>query len=475
MSEEQLLPLVEPKERKELLPRPLSHSAIQTYLRCPQKWKLKYVDKKEEKPRYFFSFGKTLHLALEFFYKAKALPPPSLEELLKAYYAHWISEGYASLKQEEQYRAEGVRILEEYYRKNAAAFKIPFFVEYEYRFHLRHDLKIRDAKGAEFELEIARHLRRFRVEAEYLQPVPIIGVVDRIDKTEDDRLDIVDYKTGKAFDLDRVREDPQLTMYQMACEEKLGLLVGKLILYHLPSQTPFSVERRGEAAVLALKDTIVAAAALIRRGMAKLKGAAESPEAEQLGLGLGKAAPAAERAPGAGGCEDAVPEEFKPYAEDTKCSWCDFKPFCPEWKHLFAKQAPCEQAPALESELQLAKLVDQYGRLKDEVHALEAKAEDVKKEIVGNLREKRYVRAFGEAYEVSLHDEEKWDFQDREKVLETVRRAGYWDKIVSPMVSLVQKLMNDPNLPIDLRERLSRLGHKTRHGALRVKKIEQED
>ena len=105
-----MAPLTDAAE-KEFPPKPLSHSAVHTYLDCPQKWKLKYVDKLPEKPRHFFSFGKSLHEALEFLYGVKTLPPPSLDEVLKAYYEHWYSEGYASLQQEEQYRAEGVRIL----------------------------------------------------------------------------------------------------------------------------------------------------------------------------------------------------------------------------------------------------------------------------------------------------------------------------------------------------------------------------
>ena len=59
------------------LPRPLSHSSISMFQECPQKYKFKYLDKLPEKPRHFFSFGSSVHQALEFFYGVKALPAPS--------------------------------------------------------------------------------------------------------------------------------------------------------------------------------------------------------------------------------------------------------------------------------------------------------------------------------------------------------------------------------------------------------------
>ena len=65
------------------LPRPLSHSSITLYGECPQKYKFRYVDAIPEKPRHFFSYGQSVHSALEFFYGVKTPVPPALEELLR--------------------------------------------------------------------------------------------------------------------------------------------------------------------------------------------------------------------------------------------------------------------------------------------------------------------------------------------------------------------------------------------------------
>src|SRR5438105_1554586 len=160
--------------------RPLSHSSISLYRDCPQKYKFKYIDKLPEKPKSFFSFGKSVHSALEFFYNVPALPPPSLEQVLAHYKENWISEGYKDAGQEEASLQEGERILREFHRKHIADFKPPFFAEYK------------------FELQV--------------DGVPVIGFVDRIDKIDSERIAIVDYKTGKSFSNDRVKTDSQLTM-----------------------------------------------------------------------------------------------------------------------------------------------------------------------------------------------------------------------------------------------------------------------
>ena len=74
-------------------PLRLSHSQLYLYNDCPKKWHFKYVEGIPEKPKHFFSFGKTMHSVLEFLYKVKTPVPPSMEKLLECYEKEWISEG----------------------------------------------------------------------------------------------------------------------------------------------------------------------------------------------------------------------------------------------------------------------------------------------------------------------------------------------------------------------------------------------
>lgn len=239
--------------------KPLSFSSISLYEECSQKFKFRYIDHLPEKPRHYFSFGKSVHTALEYFYSTT--PPPSLPEVLQHFQAKWFSEGYKDAQQESDYFTKGQHILTNFYTDHATNFKPPFFTEY------RFDLQV--------------------------DGVAVIGYIDRIDRVADGRVAIIDYKTGSTFSKDRVNTDDQLTMYQLACEELLGMKVDSLTFYHLNSSTPYTSNPRTSEQVLQLRAKIVSVANSISQGI------------------------------------------FLPSPEDRKCSWCDYKPYCPAFQNDF--------------------------------------------------------------------------------------------------------------------------------------------
>jgi hypothetical protein len=75
--------------------------------------------------------------------------------------------------------------------------------------------------------------------------------VDRIDKVSDDCLRIVDYKADRSFDLDHVRTDLQLTLFQMETEQSIrwgrsgswGWRWRAWSSTTFPRRPPFAVER----------------------------------------------------------------------------------------------------------------------------------------------------------------------------------------------------------------------------------------
>lgn len=382
--------------------RPLSHSSISLYTDCPQKYKFKYVDKLPEKPKSFFSFGRSVHSALEFFYNVPALPAPRLDQVLARFKADWLSEGYKDAEQETEHYQEGERILRAFYAKHIGDFQPPFFAEYK------------------FDIQV--------------DGVPVTGYVDRIDRAGKDGISIVDYKTGKSFSEDRVRTDAQLTMYQMACEELLGMKVESLTFYHLNSLTPMSAPAHSKKQVAELRTRVATVADSISKGL------------------------------------------FDPKPEERKCGWCDFKPHCPLFRDQFSPlndllaAADAALKPAVGDDL--TGVIDAYGRILGEIAALEARADELSETIVGKLKAKGWVRAFGHAHEAALSSEEKWEFEDKAKVLDLIRRAGRWEDILAPSAPLVQKLMNDPSVPLDLRDRLMKLGRKVPKDVLQSRKLE---
>jgi RecB family exonuclease len=361
------------------------------YQECPQKYKFKYIDGIPERPKHFFAFGQSVHLALEFFYSVKAPPAPSLEELLKFYAQNWVKVGYKDKKQEDQYFEDGKTILRDYYKKHIDSYHIPFFVEY----------------GFSTEVE----------------GVPITGKVDRVDRLPDGRVAILDYKTGKAFAKGRELTDSQLTMYQMACEKGLGIEVAKLTLYHLPTNKEVSVSRHADDLVGALKEKIV-------------------KTAEGVTLG-----------------------DFRANVSEQSCRWCDYKLLCP------AYQGKPMESPAAKAEQDLAGMIDRYGETAQKIAELQEQNEALKAEIVAKLKERGYVRAFGKNFEIARAGSERWEFQDKKKVLELIKKAGLYDRVLAPSAPLVQQLMADPDLDSSVKSELKGLGTLVAGADLKVKPL----
>ncbi len=266
--------------------RPLSYSSISTYNECPLKYKLKYIDGLKEKPKSYLSFGSSLHEALRFMYSFRP-PPPSLEAVLKYYADNWLDKGYASEEEEEGYFTYGKRILRDFYNENIKHFKPPVAVEHQFNITI--------------------------------EGVPITGFIDRIDKLPDNTAEIIDYKSGKNIvNISSVEENEQLTLYQLAVEESIGLEVGKLTLYHLPSQTPVSSQSRSGEKIEVLK--------------AKILNVAENIANQEFAAKKGRFCP------------------------------CDFPEHCPYYRHLYMKEEEEKQ----ENLVDIQQTIEEYSSFKDQ-------------------------------------------------------------------------------------------------------------
>lgn len=192
---------------------PLSQTSMGTYERCPQKWKLEYIDGLPTRPNRFMNLGSAVHAALEAFYRGRISAPASLEEMIEAFEAEIDPAAYADEGELARARADGLRMVREFHALHAPDFRPALLVE---------------------------SLLRFEIEG-----VPVVAKIDRVDKV-DGSVRIVDYKSGfRVPVLDRVRSSDQLTLYQVAVESALGLEVESVGLYHVPSQTLFEVPAHG--------------------------------------------------------------------------------------------------------------------------------------------------------------------------------------------------------------------------------------
>jgi putative RecB family exonuclease len=161
-----------------------SYSALDTFLTCPRKYRYQIIDRiKTPKSKEQF-FGTLLHSTLKLIHTPGILSP-TLEQALDFYSKNWNAEVFGDVTEERAAFAQGVGMLQDYYKKNnPAEFNI---VDLESRFQI----EIGD--------ESNKHI--------------ISGIIDRIDKIEDG-FEIIDYKTSRKLpSQEKVDGDLQLSIY----------------------------------------------------------------------------------------------------------------------------------------------------------------------------------------------------------------------------------------------------------------------
>jgi putative RecB family exonuclease len=151
----------------------LSPTRIATYLECAVKYRYIYHDKIGRfylRARAGYSFGSTMHQVLQTFHEEVRATgeAQSVERMMEEVETRWISAGYESTEQEQEYRSAGSEVISSYH---AAVTE-------------------RLSQGVETlwtEKTIATDMGPFRLS----------GRVDRVDRHADGALEIIDYKSGR--------------------------------------------------------------------------------------------------------------------------------------------------------------------------------------------------------------------------------------------------------------------------------------
>jgi DNA helicase II / ATP-dependent DNA helicase PcrA len=166
----------------------LSASDIDTYRICPLKYKFARVFRIPQEPTIHQRFGIVVHQVLERFHSQGG---GSLTQLMELFEASWRRSGFGDSDDEKQFRERAVEALERYWADDRRSEAEPVWFERSFAFRL------------------GQHLLR--------------GRVDRVDRHPDGTYELIDYKTGKAKSAEDLREDIQLSLYQMGARESWRL------------------------------------------------------------------------------------------------------------------------------------------------------------------------------------------------------------------------------------------------------------
>ena len=249
------------------LPRTLSPSKVSAFRECALAFRFSAIDRLPEPPTPHTTKGRLVHSALEglmWNHPAGARSPAAGRDELEA--------AWTALQEDPEFALLGLGPAERDAFVSDAASLVDGYFRLE-------DPNAVDAVGVELTLEArlgdGLHLR---------------GIIDRLDRTDDGELVVVDYKTGRVPS--EMREQSSLAgvqFYALLCELVLGRRPAKVRLLYL--RDPISIEADPSEQAL--------------RGLRR--------RAEAVWQAIERA------------CEQ---EDFRP-KPSALCGWCAYKQLCP--------------------------------------------------------------------------------------------------------------------------------------------------
>lgn len=166
------------------------YTHIESFKRCPLQYKYRYLIKIPVPTSAALGFGDIVHKTMQEFYTQVIAGKNVTKELLLTLYANqWKSKGFMNKSYEDEMKKHGEVLLSEYFDKG-------------------YDKKTKTiAVEQGFKIKISKD-------------ITLGGKIDRIDRTVDGKLEIIDYKTGAAPKRRDPQEDFQLSLYALAAADK---------------------------------------------------------------------------------------------------------------------------------------------------------------------------------------------------------------------------------------------------------------
>ncbi len=354
-----------------------SYSAIETYLQCPQKYKFQEIDRLKVPKSDEAVFGSLIHDTLKFMFKRNPLFP-TLDEVVAYFRENWPAPEKLNWNDTEQktYFTEGVRMLKRFYESNAPwNFTV---VDLESRF----EVAITDEKSGETHI--------------------LAGIIDRIDKQEDGKYEIIDYKTSRRMpSQEALDKNLQLSLYSLGLQKRWPHLSPEeitLSLYFLKHGEKLSTKTTTETTEKT-KEHILATISEIQERLKSNK-------------------------------------EFEPMPGPL-CDWCGFKPLCPAWKHLYRKQEA-----GIKNKEEADATITEYLSLKKQNQATEVRLAELQSQIKKFMEERGLTRVFGEEGYISKKLQQRYEY-DLNKIKELLSPLGKWEEILKADEIKLKKILKE--------------------------------
>src|SRR3954468_6686973 len=192
---------------------PLSAGAIERYDTCPLQFKLQREWKIPGSVSANFLYGNVAHQVLKDYFDAiVAGKPRTAEQSVTLFVEMMAAAPFDDAHQRDLYLAKGKVEIPDFVAAQQSA-PAPKVLHTEKQF----DIKVDDIR--------------------------VIGRVDRVDDLGDNRVRIVDYKTGIPKDSEKAKRSLQLSIYALAAKTAWGYDAEKLVFYNLEDQSEAETTR----------------------------------------------------------------------------------------------------------------------------------------------------------------------------------------------------------------------------------------
>ena len=366
-----------------------SHSRLSCYEQCPQKYKLKYIDRVETEVEESIEafLGVRVHETLEKLYRDLGYQKVNtLDELLDFFHSEWKKNWYDSIvivKEEygpENYLKMGERFITDYYNKYK-----PF------------------DQGRTISLE-----ERILVNLDNSGDYKLQGFIDRVMESEEGYYEVHDYKTNSRLPLpEYIENDRQLALYAIGIKERYPDVKDVRLIWHFLAFDKEIDSTRTDEELEELKKSVI----------------------EMI---------------------DRIESDEKyPANPSLLCDWCEFKPICRQWSHLYMVKEKPENEYLGDPGV---KLVNRYAELKQKQKQmmldLYAELEKLEEALISFAEKENVDVVFGSKNKVKIKEIEQNKFpskhsKERERLVQLLKEHGRWDDVVQLDTSALNKIIQE--------------------------------
>ena len=373
-----------------------SHSRLTTFESCPYKYKLKYIDRVEiEDFETIEAFlGSRVHSVLEKLYKDLLNGKENnLEELLEFYEQEW----------ERQWSPDIVIVKEDYTPENYREVGRQCLRDYYEQHH-----PFTDGKTVGIE-------ERILVDLDESGRYKLRGYMDRLVDKGGGVYEIHDYKTSSRLptqaDADK---DKQLARYQLAVQETWPDVEEIRLVWHYLRFGKMLVSTRTAEQLEELRQETVEAIQTIEAAT-----------------------------------------EFEP-VKSVLCNWCEYKPICPLWVHLYRIEDLPPEEVAVEDGVAL---VERLVQLQATNKECEEQIEQVKEAITAYGEQEGASVVFGTTHQAKITTSSRVRYPetgdpDREELEGILKEAGKWEEVSSLSTRSLAKVVEEGAFGPELEKQL---------------------